>query len=59
MAMESGLPARDLLLVTGSRDKTGLAVVRQIADETVAEDPYSLTNLLFVYRDGRFRPFDG
>lgn len=53
------VPSRDLLLVTGSRDKDGLALVREIADETVAEDPYSLTSQLFIYRDGRFQPFDG
>ncbi len=52
------VPSRDLLLVTGSLDKGGLALLREIADQTVAEDPYSLTSQLFIYRDGRFQPFN-
>lgn len=53
------VPTRDLLLVTGSRDKDGLALLREIADQAVAEDPYSLTSQLFIYRGGGFLPFDG
>ena len=53
------VPSRDVLLVTGSGDAKGLALVREIADDIVATEPYYLTNQLFIYRDGRFQPFDG
>ncbi len=53
------VPARDVLVVTGSRDAEGLAILREIASDVVAGDPYYLTDQLFIYRDGRFRPFDG
>lgn len=50
------VPARDALLVTGSRNRTGIARMRQIAAE-VATGPYALTPALFVYRDGKFKRF--
>ena len=53
------VPARDMLLVTGSRDAEGIATLRDIARDIVASDPYSLTDQLFVYRNGRFQPFEG
>ena len=53
------VPARDVLLVTGSRDERGLATLRRIAAEIVASEPYRLTDRLFIYREGRFRAFDG
>lgn len=53
------VPARDVLVVTGSRDAQGLAVLREIAGEVVAGDPYFLTDQLFIYRNGHFQPFDG
>ena len=53
------VPARDMLLVTGSRDAGGLAILRDIAADVIASDPYFLTDQLFVYRDGRFQPFGG
>ncbi len=53
------VPSRDVLLVTGSDDAKGLALVREIADDIVATEPYYLTNQLFIYRDGRFQPYDG
>ena len=52
-----GVPARDLLLVTGSENQRGLARIREIAAEVVAESPYALTRELFVYRKGRFVRF--
>lgn len=53
------VPARGMLLVTGSQDAAGLAMTREVADDVAANDPYAVTNQLFVYRDGRFQPFDG
>jgi uncharacterized protein YtpQ (UPF0354 family) len=51
------VPARDVLLVTGSRDRTGLKQVRELATKFAAQGPYGLTDTLFVYRNGRFTKF--
>jgi uncharacterized protein YtpQ (UPF0354 family) len=51
------VPARDVLLVTGSRDRTGLKRMRELTAKLVAEGPYRLTDALFVYRNGRFTKF--
>jgi uncharacterized protein YtpQ (UPF0354 family) len=51
------VPARDVLLVTGSRNRTGLKAVRAMAAEFAAKGPYGLTDTLFVYRNGRFTKF--
>lgn len=51
------IPARDVLLVTGSRDRSGLKRVRELAAKYAAEGPYGLTDTLFVYRNGRFTKF--
>jgi uncharacterized protein YtpQ (UPF0354 family) len=48
------VPARDLLLVTGSRNRAGIAQLRKIASEVRAEGTYTLTDELFVYRRGAF-----
>ena len=52
------IPAKDMLLVTGSRNERGLAVMRELAAE-YARESYRLTDTLFVYRDGRFERFGG
>jgi uncharacterized protein YtpQ (UPF0354 family) len=51
------VPARDVLLITGSKNRKGLQVVRAMAAEMVAKAPHRLTDTLFVYRDGRFKRF--
>jgi uncharacterized protein YtpQ (UPF0354 family) len=51
------IPARDVLLVTGSRNRTGLRKVRAMAAQFFADGPYSLTETLFVYRNGGFKKF--
>jgi uncharacterized protein YtpQ (UPF0354 family) len=51
------VPARDVLLITGSRDRIGLKRVREFTAKLVAEGPYRLTDVLFVYRNGRFTKF--
>jgi uncharacterized protein YtpQ (UPF0354 family) len=51
------IPARDVLLVTGSHDRSGLKRMREAAAKLVAQGPYGLTDALFVYRNGRFTKF--
>jgi uncharacterized protein YtpQ (UPF0354 family) len=51
-------PAKDVLLVTGSRNAVGLDAVRRIAQE-LAKGRYGLIDTLFVYRGGRFVVFGG
>jgi uncharacterized protein YtpQ (UPF0354 family) len=53
------VPARDLLLVTGSKDPAGLRKVRELAAKVLKEGTYTLTDQLFVWRGGQFVPFDG
>lgn len=50
------VPAKDVLLVTGSRSRKGLKAVREIVAKEV-QGPHRLTDTLFVYRDGRFQRF--
>lgn len=52
------VPAKDALIVTGSRNRAGIARLRAIAAE-LAREPYGLTPSLFVYRDGKFAEFNG
>jgi len=49
------VPSRDLLLVTGSRNAAGVARLREIAQQIISEGSYTLTDALFVYRDGKFQ----
>ena len=50
------VPARDVLLVTGSQSREGLKAVRAaVAD--VMKGGYALTDTLFVYRGGKFVRF--
>jgi uncharacterized protein YtpQ (UPF0354 family) len=51
------VPAKDALIVTGSRNRDGLLRLRSIAAE-IAAGPYGLTPNLFVYRNGKFVKFE-
>jgi uncharacterized protein YtpQ (UPF0354 family) len=51
------IPARDMLFITGSRNRAGLKALRELAAKAVAEEPHPLTATLFVYRNGRFGKF--
>jgi uncharacterized protein YtpQ (UPF0354 family) len=51
------IPTRDVLLVTGSRSRSGLKLVRELTAKFKAQGPYELTDTLFRYRDGRFTKF--
>jgi uncharacterized protein YtpQ (UPF0354 family) len=48
------IPARDWLLVTGSRDVKGIQTLKDIVQKITASAPYRLTSKLFIYRDGTF-----
>lgn len=52
------VPARDLLMFTGSRNQRGLTKLRELAAKYVKESPYHLTDKLFVYRNGHFARFE-
>jgi len=49
------IPARDVLLICGSRDSPAIAKVREIAARTAKEAPYRLTAALLVRRNGKFQ----
>ena len=49
------IPARDVLLVTGSRNPAGIVKLRELAAQIVRESSYHLTDQLFVYRKGSFQ----
>ncbi len=51
------IPARDLLIVTGSEDEEGIKRMKQIVQEASAKGPYLLTPKLFVYRESKFEEF--
>ena len=51
------IPSRDVLLVTGSKNKEALATLKSLANQVVANASYRLTNELFVYRSGKFEKF--
>ena len=51
------IPARDHLLITGSKNAAGLAKMREVAARVLLESPQRITDTLFVYRDGRFVEF--
>jgi uncharacterized protein YtpQ (UPF0354 family) len=53
------IPTRNLLLVTGSRDRQGIEKVKQLVKEASTGQPHRLTQKLFVHRNGRFGEFTG
>ena len=52
------IPARDMLLVTGSNNLPALQKIQSMAKKHREESAYSLTSDLFVYRSGKFVKFD-
>jgi uncharacterized protein YtpQ (UPF0354 family) len=55
----TAVPARDVLLFTGSRNAAGVSHLHELATRSVKQASHRLTDTLFVYRDGRFTRFDG
>lgn len=53
------VPARDMLLITGSEDPNNLATVRKAVQDTMKRGMYTLTPKLFVYRNGALEEFQG
>ena len=53
------IPTRDLLLVTGSENRDGIARVREAAGNASSNGAYTLTPVLFVRRDRTFEVFEG
>lgn len=53
------IPARDMLLVTGSNDEEGLQKIRDLSQKTMAEGSYTLLPDLFVWDGERFVSFEG
>lgn len=51
------IPSKDILLITGSKNRKGLATMREMTRKVVAESRYRITGDLFVYRKGRFTKF--
>jgi uncharacterized protein YtpQ (UPF0354 family) len=51
------VPARDVLLITGSKSAEDVATLRKKAAEIAKDSPYRLTAQLFVFRDGKFVKF--
>lgn len=52
------IPARDVLLITGSDDPDNIAKLRGMVAAVIADTPYRLTDVLFVYRNGVFVRYD-
>lgn len=53
------VPTRNIVIVTGSQEPGGLALLQDLASRIAANEPYAITSQLFIYRGGRFQPFDG
>jgi uncharacterized protein YtpQ (UPF0354 family) len=51
-------PARSILLVTGADNAAGLAQMRRMVVQVMADDTYPLSDVLLVRRNGRFERFD-
>ncbi|WP_143017696.1 hypothetical protein [Riemerella columbipharyngis] len=50
-----GIPARDVLLVTGSEDTENLVKMRKIAADIFETGAHIITDSLFVFRSGIFQ----
>lgn len=53
------IPARDLLIVTGTGHPEAIERLREMANEGAEQFSYSLSPVLFVRRDGKFEVFEG
>jgi uncharacterized protein YtpQ (UPF0354 family) len=52
------VPARDMLMITGSNNQAGIAQLRALARQTVQEGSHAIVETFFVFRDGRFTRFE-
>ena len=51
------IPARDLVLITGSRNVDGIAKFNQMAVEVIEQSPYRLTASWFVWKSDKLDVF--
>ncbi len=52
------VPARDILMITGSNNQDGIAQLRALARDTMQKGSHTIVDTLFVFRDGRFERFE-
>jgi uncharacterized protein YtpQ (UPF0354 family) len=52
------VPARDILMITGSNNRAGIDQLRALARQTVENMSHAIVDTLFVFRNGRFERFD-
>jgi uncharacterized protein YtpQ (UPF0354 family) len=52
------IPSRDVLLITGTKNKEGIKKISELAIKIVAEGSYHLTSDLFVRREGKFIKYE-
>lgn len=52
------IPARHVLLFTEASNKQGVAALRKLATQVKKQSANGITEILFVYRDGKFVRFD-
>ena len=52
------VPARDLLMITGSNNQAGIAQLRALARQAVQQGAYTIVDTLFVFRNGNFERFE-
>lgn len=53
------IPARDLLVITGSKDGEGIARLRKVIYDVFSQNgSYRLTQKLFLYREGKIEVFE-
>ncbi|ANN68838.1 DUF1444 family protein [Bordetella bronchialis] len=52
------IPAREELLVCGTKDRHGQNRIRNIAAHIMARSPYGLSAMLYVWRDGVLTPYE-
>lgn len=54
----AAIPARDMLLFTGSECEEGLRKLREVSERVFAEAPYAISKTLLVRKNGSWSVFD-
>jgi uncharacterized protein YtpQ (UPF0354 family) len=54
----AAVPTRDVLLITGTLEREGLEMMRQIVAEASAKGSYRISPKLFIRRDGQFEAWE-
>lgn len=55
--MVIGIPARDVLLITGSEDKDNLKRLSEAVKDVFSSGNYLISDKLFIYRSGKFEVY--